>query len=432
MKNICLVLVSSLIFTVSCVKNPVTGDRELRLVSENQERSLGNEAYKTATQAQGGPFVIDPKLSEYVSNVGHRLALQSDRPTLAYEFVIINDSTPNAWALPGGKIAINRGLLTELQSEAELAAVLGHEIVHAAARHGAKGIERGMLIQGGMVALGVATRNSQYNDMLLGTGGVAAALVMSKYSRHQELESDHYGMKYMAKAGYNPEAAIRLQELFLRLSKGKNDWVNGLFASHPPSAERIEANKKTALTITSNDTYFEGKEEYQAAIKSLLDQKTAYESYDKGMKALKEKSYDTAEQHAMHAIQVCSEEAIFWNLKGQALLAKRQTKQALDAFSEAINRNPEYFAFYLGRAECKKQLGDMPGSQLDAQKSVSLLPTGEAHELLGRIALQKGLRKSAIQHFQIASHAKSPAGKRARYQLTALTNIPNNTARPEK
>src|SRR5436309_1629197 len=103
MKNICLVLVSSLIFTVSCVKNPVTGDRELRLVSENQERQLGNEAYKTATQAQGGPFVIDPKLTESVSNVCHRLALQSDRPTLAYELVIINDSTPNAWALPGGK-----------------------------------------------------------------------------------------------------------------------------------------------------------------------------------------------------------------------------------------------------------------------------------------------------------------------------------------
>lgn len=419
-KSICLLL--ALLIATSCSKNPVTGQRELHIISESQERQIGADAYQTATQAQGGHLIIDPKLSEYVARVGHRLAQTSDRPSLSYEFVIVNDSVPNAWALPGGKIAINRGLLTELQSEAELAAVLGHEIVHAAARHGAKGIERGMLLQGGIVALGVASRNSDYNDVLVGSAGLAASLVMSKYSRHQELESDHYGMIYMAKAGYNPEAAIRLQELFLKLSKGKNQWGGGLFASHPPSEERIKENQKTAqeLQLTYNDAVFEGKEEYKEAISGLLAQKNAYASYEEGMKALKEKSYHKAEKEALAAIGAFDKEAIFWNLKGKALMGQKQLKQAIEAFSEAINRNPNYFEFYLKRAECKKMLGDAWGSAQDAEKSNKLLPTGEAHELLGKLWLQSGNKRRAIYHFQVASHAQSAAGKRARYYLAQL------------
>ena len=117
-----------------CAVNPVTGRNELSLFDETQEINLGTNQYGPTQQSQGGPYTADPELSEYVSKVGQRLARVSDR-SLPYEFIIIDDSTPNAWALPGGKIGINRGLLVRLNSEAELAAVLSHEIVHAAARH---------------------------------------------------------------------------------------------------------------------------------------------------------------------------------------------------------------------------------------------------------------------------------------------------------
>lgn len=119
-----------------CVINPVTGDRELALVSADQEIAIGEQQYAPSQQMQGGEYSIDPELTAYVKGVGDRLAAVSDRQ-LPYEFVVLNSSVPNAWALPGGKIAVNRGLLTELGSEAELAAVLGHEIVHAAARNAA-------------------------------------------------------------------------------------------------------------------------------------------------------------------------------------------------------------------------------------------------------------------------------------------------------
>ena len=112
----------------------------------------------------GGDYVADPAVQAYVQEVGAKLAAVSDR-SLPYEFAVINNSTPNAWALPGGKIAINRGLLTELDSEAELAAVLGHEIVHAAARHSAQSVQRGALLQAAVLVTGVAAADSDYGEV---------------------------------------------------------------------------------------------------------------------------------------------------------------------------------------------------------------------------------------------------------------------------
>ena len=126
-----------IVFLAGCAVNPVTGKNELMLLDETQEITMGATQYEPSQQSQGGRYLSDPDLTRYVSEIGQRLARVADR-SLPYEFVIIDDSTPNAWALPGGKIAVNRGLLTKLNSEAELAAVLSHEIVHAAARHSAK------------------------------------------------------------------------------------------------------------------------------------------------------------------------------------------------------------------------------------------------------------------------------------------------------
>ncbi len=130
----------ALLALTACGVNPVTGKREIQFVSEAAELQLGEQQYAPTRQSEGGDFKQLPELTSYVNEIGQKLAAVSDRK-LPYEFVVLNSSVPNAWALPGGKIAVNRGLLPELRSEAELAAVLGHEIVHAAARHGAKAQE---------------------------------------------------------------------------------------------------------------------------------------------------------------------------------------------------------------------------------------------------------------------------------------------------
>ncbi len=195
-----LIAITLLLTLISgCAVNPVTGKRELALVTEGQELAIGAEQYGPAQQSQGGALHIDPALSQYVSSVGQRLAKVSDRP-LPYEFIVLNNSVPNAWALPGGKIAINRGLLLELHNEAELAAVLGHEIVHAAARHGANAMQRGMLLQGVVMATALATADSNHADYIVGSALVGAQLVSTKYGRDAELEADYFGMQYMARA----------------------------------------------------------------------------------------------------------------------------------------------------------------------------------------------------------------------------------------
>ena len=225
-------------------------------------------------------------IKKHVEPVGQKLAAVSDRD-LPYEFVVLNNSVPNAWAMPGGKIAINRGLLTELSSEAELAAVLGHEIVHAAARHSAQQMTRAMLSQVLVVATAVAASDSDYGSLAVGSAGLGAQLINSTYGRGAELESDLYGMRYMSKAGYDPQGAVTLQETFVRLSQGgRQDWLSGLFASHPPSQARVDANRRTAAELPPGGQL--GADSFQRAMQKTMQAKPAYDAYDEGRKALEQ------------------------------------------------------------------------------------------------------------------------------------------------
>src|SRR5690554_3450799 len=161
--SVCL----ALCLLAGCAVNPVTGRNELNIVSMAQQRQIGAEQYEPSQQSQGGEYTADPALSAYVNQVGQRIAAESDL-ALDYEFVVLNNGVPNAWALPGGKIAVNRGLLLELNNEAELAAVLGHEVVHAAARHGAQAVTRGTLLQGALVAGMIAGSRNEYGNLIVG------------------------------------------------------------------------------------------------------------------------------------------------------------------------------------------------------------------------------------------------------------------------
>ena len=242
-----LILLSTMF--AACSVNPVTGKQDLMLVGESEELALGQQQYAPMRQSEGGDYELDPGVTAYVQQVGNRLAAVSDRK-LPYEFTVLNNAVPNAWALPGGKIAVNRGLLTELKSESELAAVLGHEIVHAAARHSAQQMSKGMLAQGGLLATQVALGGTSYGGLATTGAQLASGLVMQKYGRDAELESDRFGMVYMKRAGYDVQGAVTLQETFVRMSGDKeSSWFDGLFASHPPSPERVQKNKATAAEL---------------------------------------------------------------------------------------------------------------------------------------------------------------------------------------
>ncbi|HHH38644.1 MAG TPA: peptidase M48 [Sedimenticola sp.] len=407
------VFLLSLLVLCGCATNPVTGEEELQLLPESMELDMGVERYVPMRQQSGGDYRLYPGLSGYVERVGNKLASVSDR-YLPYEFVIVNDSTPNAWALPGGKIAINRGLLVELKNEAELAAVLGHEIVHAAARHGAKGIERGLLLQGTMLGLGVMVGDNENRDLILGVAGIGGQLITQRYSREQELEADHYGMIYMKRAGYDPQAAVGLQQTFVRLSRGNGqNWLEGLFASHPPSQERVEKNRQLATSLGNGGRL--GEKEYQKAIAGLQHDRPAYDTYDRGRELL-ERSPKRALKLAQKAIAIQPDEALFWSLKGDALMALKRNREAYKAYDQALARDNSYFRHYLGRGLVGVRLGKAT-AEADLENSMDLLPTAVASYSLGRLAIKRGDIDAAVEYLQQAAATDSPIGKKAMKQL---------------
>lgn len=415
------------LFITGCGTNPVTKKTEFQFVSQDKEIAIGEQNYSPARQSQGGDYDIDPNLTAYVQEVGNRLAAVSDRPDLPYEFVVINDSVPNAWAMPGGKIAFNRGLLYELNSEAELAAVMGHEIVHAAARHGAKSMERGILLQAGMIAVGIGAQNSDYGNLIVGGSQLGAQLISSKYGRDAESESDYYGMLYMKKAGYDPAAAVTLQETFVRLSEGKkSDFISGLFASHPPSPKRVAANKATLTKIGAGGEM--GKENYAKKTNRLRATQGAYEAYDKAVTALKKNDTGTAIELAKKAISIEPREARFQELLGDIALTQEKSESALNYYAKAIKMQPDYFKPHIQSGIALFNMGKKKEAEPYLKRANELLPTAPGHALLGQIAEERGDTNLALQHYQVAASSNSSIGKEASARMMRI-DFPKN---PEK
>ena len=417
---------AALTFTLitGCVINPVTGDRELALVSADQEIAIGEQQYAPSQQMQGGEYSVDPELTAYVRSVGDKLAAVSDRQ-LPYEFVVLNSSVPNAWALPGGKIAVNRGLLTELESEAELAAVLGHEIVHAAARHGALAMQRGLLLQGALLATQVAAQRSDYGGLAVGAASLGAQLLSMRNSREAELESDLYGMRYMAAAGYDPRAAITLQETFVRLSEGgaKGGRLATLFATHPPSEERVAKNRETAATLTTGGDL--GRERYQAATARLRERQPAYEAYDEGRAALADDRPADAERSAQQALRLLPAEEHIPALLGDIELPQRDYAAAIRHYADAIDRDDNFFYYYLQKGLAHRQLRQWEDSRAALETSVRLLPTADAYYALGTLAERRGDLQAALEYYQQAGGSSGPAGEAAQ-EATVRLDLPAN------
>lgn len=378
-------LASSLLLAAlltSCGVNPVTGKQEIQLISTKDEVALGQQYYAPSRQAQGGDLITDPTLTAYVQRVGAKMGAVSDR-TLPYEFVVLASGVPNAWALPGGKIAVNRGLLLELEDEAELAAVLGHEITHAAARHGAQAQERAMVAQIGMVATAVALGEDEDKNAILGAAVLGTALITTKYGRDAELQSDRYGIRYMAKAGYDPQAAVSLQQKFVALKKGqKQNWLEGMFSSHPPSEERVAANQRIAANLPAGGA--REREAYQKATAGIRRTKDAYASYDAGRAALAKGDTKAALAAAQKAIVAEPREALFYSLVGAAEAKAGNAKAARAAYDAALERNPGFFAFWLERGLLRQANGDKAGGRKDIEKAHALLPTKTSQEALAK------------------------------------------------
>jgi predicted Zn-dependent protease len=264
-KITCLAALLILLLVASCAINPVTGKKELSLISEAGEISMGKETDTQIGQEYG--FYSDPGLSNYVASVGMAMVPHTHRPNLVYHFAVLDSPVVNAFAAPGGYIYVTRGILALMNSESELAVVLGHELGHVNARHSVKKLSQMLLVQVGL-ALGSAINDTFAK--IAGVAGIGVQLLFLKFSRDDEREADGLGVDYARKGRFNSGEMV---SFFTALEKygdlsGGGHSLPGFLSTHPLTGERI---KNVQAMITPSDAGIPKKREpYMQQIEDVV------------------------------------------------------------------------------------------------------------------------------------------------------------------
>jgi len=237
-----VVMLSATLLAAGCETVPITGRSQLMLMPEGDEVKLGFDSYQEILKKS--KLSTDPRLNEQVTRVGRRIAEATGRHDFQWEFKVIEDAQANAFCLPGGKVAVYTGILPITRDDAGLAAVLGHEVAHAVARHGGERLSQQMAADGVSAAAaqtlmaGSDPQMVQLVASLFGAGLTVGAL--RPWSRTQESEADHLGLIYMAKAGYHPSAA---RELWVRMGQAsggaQQSFLEKWLATHPSASDRV-------------------------------------------------------------------------------------------------------------------------------------------------------------------------------------------------
>ncbi len=223
---------------LGCVTTPESGRRALVLTSEAEEAEMGRQAYAEVLSKER--VANNPKWNSLLQRVGQRIAAAARKPGYGWEFKLIESKEKNAFCLPGGKVAVYTGIMTVFENEAQMAAVIGHEVAHATARHGGQRITVALGAQLGMTALGavVGGEDSKEKQVLLAALGLGANVgAILPFSRSNETEADEIGLVYTARAGYDPREASRFWEKFAKESGGAPPTF---LSTHPSSSSRQE------------------------------------------------------------------------------------------------------------------------------------------------------------------------------------------------
>jgi predicted Zn-dependent protease len=412
-----------------CAVNPATGKRELALVqvSTAEEVELGRKAFPGAVQQMGGDYV-DPALHRYLNEVGLGLARLSPRADLPFEFKVVNDSTPNAFALPGGFIAITRGLLVNLGNEAQLAAVLGHEIAHVTARHSVQGMQRGALMNVGLAVLSGVTGQASYGPLAQQTGKLAAGLLDNTYSREQERESDRLGVDYMVLAGYDPVGAVQLQEYFFRqVEQGAEPmWLSGLFRTHPFSRDRMRDLQDYVAgsypQMTNNPRYVLNAPRFLNAIAGLQKAKNGYELYDRARQLEEQDRLSEAVALYLQAASTAPDQSLILAGLGMAYLKAGDVESGRRHLATAVQLDGGYFRSRMGLGYALLEKAQPVEASRELEASMKLLPTLQGGYLLARSYDQGGRPDKAVELYRAVAEADPTGrlGKAAAERLSIL------------
>jgi predicted Zn-dependent protease len=400
-------------FAAGCATNPVTGKSQFMLVSEDQEIQIDRQYSPFQFSADYGA-VQDKALNDYVDRTGKNMAARTHRTHMPYSFRAVNANYVNAYAFPGGSIACTRGILLSLDNEAELAALLGHELGHVNARHTAEQMSKGMLTQtiiGGLAAV-AGSQGAFYGDIASQLGQIGAGALLASYSRDNERQADSLGMEYMVQSGYSCRGMVGLMDMLQSMGKHQPSAIELMFATHPMSEERYQTAVQTAETkYKAADTKPVYRERYMDHTAGLRARKNAIEEMQKGEEQMAKKNFADADTHLRKALkltpddytalvmmsksqllqkewivgrqyaemaqQVYPQEAQAYHLSGFAKIRLKDYDGALeefDRYDQVLSGNPNSFFF---KGYCYEGMQKYPQAGREYQRYLQVVNQGE-------------------------------------------------------
>ncbi|GAU08630.1 M48 family metalloprotease [Desulfoplanes formicivorans] len=408
--------------TAGCAANPVTGESQFMLVSRDQEISIDKQQSPYQFSADYGA-VQDQALSQYVTEVGMSLATKTHRPDMPYSFRPLNAVYVNAYAFPGGSIGLTRAIMLQLDNEAELAALLGHELGHVNARHTAARMSKGQLTSL-VVGLGAAvagTVSENMGDIAAGLGNLGTGALLARYSREDERQADDLGMLYMMRAGYDTEGMVGLMDMLNEQHQANPSALELMFATHPMSSERLATARQAAAgKYATSSEYRLNRERYLDNTASLRRIKPAIQEMQKGSDFMGKKDYAQAAKHFEAALKHTPND-----YAGLLLLAKCRLVQK--NYAEAARRATRAQAVYPQEPQALQVAGMAQLGTREYDKALKnftaydkQLPGNPYTSFYKGLALEKmGHRQDAAkQYYQFLQSVNQ--GEQAKYAYTRL------------
>jgi beta-barrel assembly-enhancing protease len=338
-----LVSAAGLLQVYGCAMDPVTGRNQLMMLSQDQEIAIDRQQSPFQFSSDFG-ITRDHALNRYISQVGKDLVPHVHRPDMPYNFQCVNATYINAYAFPGGSIAVTRGILLRLDNEAELAALLGHELGHVNARHTAEQVSKSQLsslVVGGLAIL-ADSQAKGLGNLTQQLGALGQGLYLARYSRENEREADFLGHEYMVGAGYGSKGFVGLMEMLNALNKQQPTSAQMLFSTHPMSDERLAAavqRDQGPYAATRNSPVY--KERYMDHTAGLRRIKKAILAMQEGEKHLAQEDYDKARTAFASAIHQAKDDYAAHVLMARCLLIQEKATEAASYATAAIQLYPQ-------------------------------------------------------------------------------------------
>lgn len=391
------------VFFTGCAVDPVTGKKQLMMVSQQQEIGIDKQQSPFQFSSDYG-ITRDAGINQYVSDTGRGLLPNVHRPQMPYNFQCVNATYINAYAFPGGTIAVTRGILLKLDNEAELASLLGHELGHVNARHAAEQMSKGqlssLLVSG--LSIAASTQGAGLGQLTQQLGMLGQGLLLSKYSRDNEKEADYLGNEYMVKAGYPSKGFVGLMEMLQSLHKENPSAAQVLFSTHPMSSERLNSavqRKKGVYNYT--EKYSLKRERYMDNIASLRAKRKGIELLQQGEKHLAEKEYDKAENSFKKSINKLKEDYTAHVLMSKCLMLRKKPAQALSYANTAKKLYPAEIQGYYIAGIANNELKKYGKAYQNFSKCDELLPGNPQMKFYKGYSLdKKGDTKPAADNYR--------------------------------